>query len=114
MKIITLSHLFFALILGIFINFYFDRNCALSFLFGAGLIHLSYLALALSWSLIFQKKLIALAVILIIFKYAILGVILFQVVKLQWLDFLWFCLGIASFITAAITYAVIAARKKEE
>ncbi len=114
MKLITISHLVFALFLGILIHFWFSSNSSSSFYLGAGLIQLSYLALALSWSLIFHKKLIALAVILIIFKYAILGAILFQIVKLQWLDFLWFSLGIASFITAAFVYAISAARKKEE
>ena len=114
MKFISISHLIFALIIGIPTYFFIGNQQVLSFFLGAGLIHFSYLILAISWSLIFQKKLIALAVILIIFKYAILGVILFQIVKMQWLSLLWFSLGVASFVTAAFAYAVNVARKKEE
>ncbi|MNS76869.1 hypothetical protein D3C72_1104270 [compost metagenome] len=62
--------------------------------------------MALGYGLIFKKKLIALAIGIIVFKYAILGIIIFQLVKQPWLSSLWFCLGIATFGVSALVYAL--------
>ncbi|MBO9668291.1 MAG: hypothetical protein J7501_15935 [Bdellovibrio sp.] len=80
---------------------------AVSFLVGSGLILLSFFLLGIGWSLIFKKKLIALAVGIIVFKYAILGIIIFTIVKRPWFDPLWFAMGVASFVLSAIFYAVM-------
>ena len=87
------------------LNFYAKPH-AFSFLAGSGLILLSFFLLGIGWGLIFQKKLIALAVAIIVFKYAILGIIIFTLVKLPWFTPLWFALGVASFILSALVWAV--------
>lgn len=82
----------------------------ISFLVGSGLILLSFFLLGTGWALIFQKKLIALAVGIIVFKYAILGIIIFTIVKRPWFDPMRFAMGVASFVLSAIYYAVIQSR----
>jgi len=62
--------------------------------------------MGLGYGLIFKKKLVALAIGIIVFKYAILGIIIFQLVKQPWLSSLWFCLGIATFAITAMVYAI--------
>jgi hypothetical protein len=77
-----------------------------SFLIGSGLILMSFALMGLGYGLIFKKKLVALSIGIIVFKYAILGIIIFQLVKQPWLSSLWFCLGIASFGVSALLYAL--------
>lgn len=62
--------------------------------------------MGLAWGFIFQKKLIALSIGIIVFKYAILGIIIFTLVKQPWFDTLWFSLGIASLILSALVYGL--------
>lgn len=78
----------------------------LSLLLGVGTILLNFLLLAWGWSLIFKKKLIALAVGIIVFKYAILGIIIYRIVNEPWFQPLWFSLGIASFVISALIYSL--------
>lgn len=73
---------------------------------GSGVILINFLLLGWGWGLIFRKKLIALSVGIIVFKYAILGIIIFRIVKQPWLDPLWFCLGVASFVITALIYSL--------
>lgn len=85
-----------------------------SFVAGATIILISVLLLGISWKLIFQKKLIALAVMIIVFKYAILGIIIFKLMKLPWFEPLWFALGVSSFILSALAYAIQEALSEEK
>lgn len=77
-----------------------------SFISGALVILLSFWMFGVAWSLIFGKKLVALAIVIIVFKYAILGIIIYKLVGLPWFDTLWFALGVASFVLSALGYAV--------
>jgi hypothetical protein len=77
-----------------------------SFATGSLAIGLSFSMMAIGYGLIFRKKMIALAVGIIVIKYAILGIIIFTLVKLAWFDPLWFALGVASLILSAIAYAL--------
>lgn len=58
--------------------------------------------LAFVWSLIFAKKSIALAVFIIIFKYVILGMILWGLSSAQWLKPAGFLVGITSLVVAVV------------
>ena len=82
-----------------------------SFATGSLAIGLSFAMMAIGYGLIFKKKMIALAVGIIVFKYAILGIIIFTLVKLAWFDPLWFSMGVASLILSAITYALKEAKE---
>lgn len=87
---------------------------ALSFIIGSITIFFSILAFRVGFGLIFKQKLIALAIGIIVIKYAILGIFIYVLVKKNWFDPLWFSLGVGSFTIAAVGYAVIEALKKEE
>ncbi|HEX7674443.1 MAG TPA: hypothetical protein VF412_09735 [Bdellovibrio sp.] len=112
MKVTLLSQL--ALTLLGFSLFWLNNapHQALSFAAGSLTILVSLALLGWGWSLIFEKKLIALAVAIIVFKYAILGIIIFTIVKLPWFNPLWFAMGVASFVISAITYAIFEALKE--
>lgn len=77
-----------------------------SFATGSLAIALSFSMMAIGYGLIFKKKMIALAVGIIVIKYAILGIIIFTLVKLAWFNPLWFSMGVASFVLSAIVYAL--------
>ena len=83
-----------------------------SFAVGSGVIVLSFYLLGIGYGLIFKKKMIALAISIIVFKYAILGIIIFAIAKLLWFDPLWFSMGVASFVLSAMSYAVKEALRK--
>jgi hypothetical protein len=82
---------------------------ATSFVVGSLTILLSFFLFGWGFGMIFQKKLIALAVVVIVFKYAILGIIIFKLVKALWFSPLWFSIGIASFVLSALIYAIVEA-----
>ena len=99
-------------IVGSFLIWIYSTQSAISFASGGTLVALNFLILGFAWSLIFQKKLIALAVPLIIFKYAILGLIIYQVIQSSSLDILWFCLGIGSFVISALIFVIFEVRRR--
>jgi len=85
---------------------FYASHQAYSFASGSILILLSFFLMGLAWGFIFQKKLIALSIGIIVFKYAILGIIIFTLVKQSWFDTLWFSLGVASLILSALVYGL--------
>jgi hypothetical protein len=91
-----------------------DQYDALSFLVGGCVILFSFISWGLGMSFIFQKKFIALSICIIVFKYAILGVIIYWLVRQGWLHTLWFALGVASFTITALFYAIFEALKEEK
>lgn len=73
----------------------------------AGLIVMgNFILLGSGWKLVFRKKLIALSVLIIVFKYAILGVIIYHFVKQSWLQPFWFATGVATMMGASLIYAL--------
>jgi hypothetical protein len=60
---------------------------------GSGLSLLNLLALSTVWPRIFAKKQVALALSVTVFKFAILGWILFEVVRQNYLSIGWFAVG---------------------
>ena len=106
MKRITLIQALF-LVLTLPLSYLFlATQSANSYAFGCGTIFLNFVLLWMGWSLIFKKKLVAVSISIIVFKYAILGIIVFRIANQPWLDPLWFCLGIASFVVTSLLYAI--------
>ncbi|AHZ85669.1 hypothetical protein AB1A81_00040 [Bdellovibrio bacteriovorus] len=91
---------------GVLLGFFAAPQHTYSFISGALVILVSFFLMGWAWGLIFSKKLVALAIGIIVFKYAILGIIIFKLVDQTWFDTLWFALGVASFILSALGYAV--------
>ena len=58
------------------------------------------------WSLIFRKKFIALSIGVIVFKYAILGVMIYFAILKGWVSPLAFSLGIGMVVPAALIFAM--------
>lgn len=71
---------------------------AVSVALGGGTMGVNVLALSLMWRLIFSKKSIALAVLVIIFKYLILALILWSLASIKWLSPIGFSIGLAALL----------------
>lgn len=106
MKFVLIIQLFTSLIGASALYLALTPQHAASFAAGGLVIALSFFLLGIGWKLIFEKKLIALAIGIIVFKYAILGIIIFKLTKLSWFNTLWFALGVASFVLSALGYAL--------
>lgn len=106
MKLVIYAQLLITLLGSVFLGAFYAPQYGLSFAAGSLLIILSFFFLGLGFGLIFKKKLIALAIGIIVFKYAILGIIIFTLVKLAWFNPLWFSLGVASFVASGVIYAL--------
>lgn len=106
MIIILISQIILSFTIGAVLWQTNSAHHGISFLLGSGIILFDFVLFWIAGKLIFAKKLVALAIGIIVFKYAILGIIVFKIFELTWLNILWFCLGIASFALSAVSYAV--------
>ncbi len=79
-------------------------NQAYSFLIGSALILSNLIVLSVAWALVVEKKLIALSASIIVFKYALLGAIVYRVLKLDWISTGWFSVGITSLILTVFVF----------
>lgn len=81
-----------------------NRDFAYSYLIGSALILSNLIILSVAWALVIEKKLIALAATIIVFKYALLGAIVYQVLKLDWVSTGWFSVGITSLVLTVFLF----------
>lgn len=72
---------------------------------GAAVVLLNFIFLSTGWGLIFRKKWVAIAIAIIVIKYAILGVLLYSLIHQPWLDLVWFAVGVSSFVGTALVFA---------
>lgn len=93
---------------------YGARQEALSYIVGGFIVTGNFILLGLGWKMVFNKKLVALSVLIIVFKYAILGVIIYVVVKQNWLLPFWFAGGVASMMVASLMYGLTLGFFKQE
>ena len=84
----------------------FSTRSSISYLFGALLVLSNLLLLWWTWHFILQKKLIALATSVIVFKYAIFAVIVYKVLNLQMTEGLWFGVGLSTLMATVLLYAI--------
>lgn len=84
------------------------NSSALSYLFGGLLTLANTLTLFTTISLIIKKKLVALNVLIIVFKYAILAGFIYYVVNLSWLSIVWLSVGVSSLLPAVVILAFLA------
>jgi hypothetical protein len=92
----------------------------ISFLAGSGLV-LFNLAL-FQWILkllmdrkliLMDRKLIALGLLIIVIKYVILGIIVYQLLKVETLSVVWFSAGLTTLVASSLIYASIIPRLSE-
>ena len=106
-KVAALGTAFFGFLISAFCYFRYGFEFSLSCLFGMGIMLINLLGLWILWRLIFSKKSIALVLLVIIFKYLILGLILWNLNQIQWMRPLGFILGLSSLVFGILTTLVI-------
>ena len=80
-------------------------NAAVSFAGGAGVTLFNFAVLVFGWPRMLAQKQVARAVLVIVFKFAILGWILYLVAHSQTISLGWFALGIATVIPSVLATA---------
>jgi hypothetical protein len=105
-NLVAISVALFTLILSLVCFFVFNVDTGLSCLFGGALMMINMLGLALLWRLIFSKKSIALAILVIIFKFLILGLILWNLRQAEWIKPIGFVLGLSSLVLGILGFSV--------
>lgn len=112
-KCSAIISLVFSILIALGLYFKFGPEMAFSCLFGGVIILLNLLGLWIVWKFIFSKKSIALAVLVIIFKYVILGLILWNLNQIQWMRPLGFILGLSSLMFGVVCAALFKKRLPE-
>lgn len=78
-----------------------------SFGVGGALMFANVLLLALVWNWLIRKKLVAVGLFVIVTKYALLGIVIYQTFQLGWIEPLSMALGVGTFGLAAVIYGLI-------
>lgn len=108
-KIVAAAIAIYTLVATLAAAYYTDRSFAFSVLLGGMAILINIAGLTFSWRLIFMKKSIALAVLVIIFKYLLLGMALWSLIELKWLSPVGFCIGIGSLVFGTLAAVIFKA-----
>jgi hypothetical protein len=87
---------------------------ALSYAVGVGIVLFNVITLFFVWSRFLRKKFIALALGIIVFKYAILGLIIYRLLHTSWLSPIWFCVGLGSLMLGSLIFALFGPEISEE
>lgn len=90
-----------------------DPTAALSTLFGAFVSLLNLIFLVITWPRILAKKQVALAVGAIVFKFALLGWILYFVVRSQAIRIGWFSTGLGVVIVSVLATSIFVSSEDE-
>jgi hypothetical protein len=91
-----------------------DLEAAKSFAAGGAVIFFSFVVSVVFWPLVLRKKLIALSVSVIVFKFAILAWILKVVATGKSIQLGWFSGGLALVVVSALATAVWVSTRPEE
>ncbi len=98
----------YVFILALAAQLYLNNEYAISIVLGGSLMLINLAGLAIAWRLIFfAKKSIALAAFVIIFKYVILGMILWSLASVSWLKLTGFLLGMTSMVFAILVATLV-------
>lgn len=91
-----------------------DWYAALSYGIGSGVTLINVAGTTWLWGRVFERKLLALAAFVIVFKYAILGLILFRLLKTEWMSIPWFCVGISTLVLGILGKALFGSPEASE
>lgn len=95
-------HLALTLVVCLFAGYLYGTPTALSVTWGSALMGSNLILLLWAWKRIFVKKLIALAVSVIVFKYAILIAMLYLTITKQWAEPKAFVFGLGSLLPTVV------------
>lgn len=113
-KIVANASILFGLFLAGVCFFVLGVEQAFSCLLGSAMMLINLLGLWILWTFIFSKKSIALAVLVIIFKYLILGLILWNLNQIQWMRPVGFIIGLSSLLLGVISAIIFKKLKSEK
>ncbi|MBC7742757.1 MAG: hypothetical protein H7061_11195 [Bdellovibrionaceae bacterium] len=102
-NVVALATLFWALILATVSFMFLGSSATYSCILGSAIMLINLIGIWFFMKLVFLKKSIALVVGAIIFKYLILGMILWNLAKYQWLQPLGFTIGLSSLLLAVVS-----------
>jgi hypothetical protein len=103
-KHLWLLHFLISFGIALLIAVLMGQHQASSFAIGASLVSLNLFSHYFAWNLIFKKKFIALGVVIIVFKYAFLGLIVYLLSLISWIVPAYVALGLATLSIAAIFF----------
>ena len=83
------------------------KQNGLSYLYGSAIVLVNLAVLWWTWSRILQKKLVALAVLIIVSKYAILGALIYRILTLPNVSQLWFSVGLSTILVTVLVFGLI-------
>jgi hypothetical protein len=89
----------------------FGRDSAVSYALGSSIILLNFRVIGWSWEKVIKKKSVAIAFVVIVFKYAILAGIIYGVSLIPGLKTLFFAVGLMTVVPAALLVALITKHK---
>lgn len=114
MKFLLSFHLAAGVALTAVFSLMSSTSDALSFAAGAGLSFLNLCALTFAWPRILAKKLVALSIGVIVFKFAILGWVIYEVVTSRQIRLGWFAGGLGLVVLSTVVTSFIVSRKSPE
>jgi uncharacterized membrane protein len=111
MVFLLIFHAALACVITVSLHYVFGQTEASAFAAGAGVSFLNLIFLALTWPRLLQKKQVALSTGVIVFKFAILGWIIYEVVARKLFHLGWFSAGLALVIVSTVVAALQYARR---
>ncbi len=114
MKKVILIQLTVTIIGSILLKTLISTHGAISYLEGALLVLLNLSLLTWAWSKILSKKIIALAVSVIVFKYAIFALIIYKILTDPGTEKLWFGAGLSTLMITVCSFALFRNLEKDD
>jgi hypothetical protein len=114
MKFLLLIQIAFGILGALLLLFLNTRIVAVSYLAGTGLSLLNLVSLVLVWPRILAKKQVALSIGVIVFKFAILGWIIYEVATANWVRLEWFAIGLSTVVPTVVITSLWTTQNKAE
>lgn len=106
-KLIALLIFIYSLLGAIALKAIYNNQAAISCLFAGMIMIVNLVGLFFIWRIVFYKKSIALAVLVIIFKYLILGWLLWFLSESEWIHSIGFVVGFSTLLLAILSATLI-------
>lgn len=102
-KLAAEFHVLLSLALAILLFSFVSRGASLAFIFGSSVSFFNLVALTVLWPWLLAKKQVALSIGIIVIKFAILTVILYEVATKNLVQVEWFALGLGVVILTVLS-----------
>lgn len=102
MKIFFLTYFIIGALGSVFLYLFSSKLAAISFALGCAIMMLNVVGLQFAWGRILVKKQVAVPMGVIVFKYAILGFIIYRIVTSNSFELSWFAAGFSVVLISAV------------